>query len=175
MAFSWKIESKIWKHSFNLYDIFSLFLYHHPVYIKQILFLISGLKNAGVQWTCADWRGRPSWNRHVQQLFWEKWRCRRKSLKKKLKKERNCSYIKCILSPLTPIRGMYVRFFALSILSKRRPKPKAQLQKIVNWSYSLRDIAKIRPPSSQLFELSKFVYHSQSPKRPLEDPTGLFW
>ena len=44
-------------------------------------------------------------------------------------------------------RDMYVRFFALSILSKHRPKPKAQLQKIVNGSYSLRDIVKIRPPS----------------------------
>ena len=125
----------------------SFFVPPSCIHIKQILFLISGLKNAGVQWTCADWRGRPSWNRHVQQLFWEKWRCRRKSLKKKLKKERNCSKIKCILSPLTPTRGMYVRFFALSILSKHRPKPKAQHQKIVNWSYSLRDIVKIRTPS----------------------------
>ena len=78
------------------------------------------------------------------------------------------------LYPLTPTRGTYDRIFARSILSKRRPKPKTQLQKIANCSYSLRDIAKIRLPSSQLFELSKFVYHSQSPKRPLEGPTGLF-
>ena len=36
-------------------------------------------------------------------------------------------------------KGPYDRIFARSILSKRRPKPKPQLQKIANCSYSLRD------------------------------------
>ena len=51
-----------------------------------------------------------------------------------------------LVRSLTPTRGTYVRIFASSILSKCRPKPKTQLQKIVNWSYILRDIIKIRPP-----------------------------
>lgn len=48
-------------------------------------------------------------------------------------------------------------------------------RKIANWHYNLRDIVTIFRQCDQLFTLSKFDIHDQSPKRPLRGPSDHFW